>query len=338
MHPAAPAPLANQIQALRRMQRRLLYGGGGLISVLILLTAVASLVGGIGTFHAREQQTFQQGQSALDYFLFQRDRAYASSINANDALWVDQQDELRRLGAPLLATFQAQGQRAVVRAAGRASVPWLVLGDPARPVPGAELEAYLGMLHEYSAYTAATITAMQSHGPIAMFAYEPSGRLLAVAGVVDEAQLLQTLRVATRAQAFEALMAMETAVRGQVPAPGPVVSAAQGRRLVSFLGDNPLNGQTSLIGVMTMARADVPYFRRVVFEPIDNLKERLEASDPGNYVVTTGDGRVVLAGGPLGESPAALAPVLEDARRATGLRHYHDGRFMLSGSLPGVDW
>lgn len=82
MHPAVPAAPINQIDALRRLQRRLLFGGGGLISILIVLTAVASLVGGIGAFHSRERQTFQEAQSALDYFLFQRDRAYASSINA----------------------------------------------------------------------------------------------------------------------------------------------------------------------------------------------------------------------------------------------------------------
>lgn len=338
MHPAAPAVPINQIDALRRMQRRLLFGGGGLISVLIVLTAVASLVGGIGAFHSQERQTFQDAQSALDYFLFQRDRAYASSINANDALWADQQDELRRLGAPLLGAFQSGGQQLLVRAEGRASVPWLVLGNPAQPLPQAELQAYLGMLHEYSAYTAATVTALQSQGPVTMFAYEPKGRLLAVAGVVDEAQLLQTLRVPTRAQAFERLMRTETAVRGQVPAPGPVVSAAQGRRLVSFLGDNPLNGQTSLIGVMTMARSDAPYFRRVVFESIDNIRSRLEATDPGSYVVSTGNGRVVLAGGPLAQSPGSLAPVLVNARADAGQRQYHDGRFLVSGPLRGVDW
>ncbi|CAH0130566.1 hybrid sensor histidine kinase/response regulator [Stenotrophomonas lactitubi] len=338
MHPAAPAAPINQIDALRRLQRRLLFGGGGLISILIVLTAVASLVGGIGEFHSRERQTFQEAQSALDYFLSQRDRAYANSINANDALWTDQHDELRRLGSPLLTPFLAQGQQLVVRAEGRASVPWLVLGNPAQPMPTGELEAYLGMLHEYSAYTAATITALQTQGPIIMYAYEPKGRLLAVAGVIDEAQLLQTLRVPTRAQAFEKLMQMEAAVGDRIPAPGPVAGAAQGRRLVSFLGDNPLNGQPALIGVMTMARADVPYFRRVVFESIDNLKGRLEATDPGSYLVTTGDGRVVLAGGPLAQSPATLAAALSDARSAAGQRQYHDGWFLVSGSLRGVDW
>ncbi|WP_312252036.1 ATP-binding protein [Stenotrophomonas sp.] len=338
MLPAVPAANSNQIDALRRLQRRLLFGGGGLISILIVLTAVASLVGGIGAFHSRERQTFQEAQSALDYFLSQRDRAYANSINANDALWTDQRDELRRLGAPLLPSFHAQGQQLVVRAEGRASVPWLVLGNTAQPMPAGELEAYLGMLHEYSAYTAGTITALQTQGPIIMYAYEPKGRLLAVAGVIDEAQLLQTLRVPTRAQAFEKLMQMEAAVGDRTPAPGPVASAAQGRRLVSFLGDNPLNGQPALIGVMTMARADVPYFRRVVFESIDNLKERLEATDPGSYLVTTGDGRVVMAGGPLAQSPATLAAALSDASSAAGQRQYHDGWFLVSGPLRGVDW
>ncbi|OUL17222.1 hypothetical protein B0X78_00735 [bacterium AM6] len=89
---------------------------------------------------------------------------------------------------------------------------------------------------------------------------------------------------------------------------------------------------------MTMARSDAPYFRRVVFESIDNIRSRLEATDPGSYVVSTGNGRVVLAGGPLAQSPGSLAPVLVNARADAGQRQYHDGRFLVSGPLRGVDW
>lgn len=338
MSSAEPAAPVTQLQALRRLQRRLLFGGGGLVSLLIVLTAVASIVAGIGEFHARQRQDFLEAQSAVDYFLSQRDRAYANSINANDALWAGQQDELRRLGRPMLATFRAQGMQQVVRAEGRTAVPWLVLGDPAHPLPEAELEAYLGMLHEYSVYTASTITALQAGGATTMYAYEPQGRLLAVPGVRDEAQLLQTLRVPTRAQAFARLLQVEAAARTQVPLPGPLASAARGGRLQSFNGVNPIDGRTSLVGVMTLAQGRTPYFRRVVFESTDNIKARLDATRPGSYLLTSASGQVVLANGPLAQPAAALAGAITQAPLDARRQHQVDGRFVFTGGLQGVDW
>ncbi|WP_414491795.1 ATP-binding protein [Stenotrophomonas maltophilia] len=333
----AVAP-ALQLTALRRLQRRLLFGGGGLVSVLIVVTAIASIIAGISEFHARQHQDFLEAQSAVDYFLSQRDRAYANSINANDALWTTQRDELRRLGRPLAPAFRAQGLQQVVRAEGRTAVPWLVLGDPRQPLPEADLEAYLGMVHEYSVYTAGTIAALQASGATTMYAYEPQGRLLAVPGMADEAQLLQTLQVPTREQAFSRLLALDAAARRLQPLPGPLESAADGGRLASLQGRNPFNGQAALVGVMTLAQGRTPFFRRVVFESINNIKARLDATRPGSYLVTSADGAVILASGPLTQSAAALAhalpPLQGEARQHQRVQEY----FAYSGGLQGTGW
>lgn len=342
---SATAPTAGSSAAearlddLRRLRKRLLVGGGALITVLVLLAAIVSSIADVEEFHGRERQSFMEARAALDYFLFQRDRAYATVVNGNDVLWRDQRAVLQQAGGPLAERFQAQDQKLLVRAEGRTAVPWLVLGLHDNPLPADELSAYLGMIEIYSAYTADSITSQEAPGAVMVYAYEPQGRLLAVSNVRDEAQLLQTLGVATRQQAFARLLRDEPDVRRLAARPGPIRSASREGRLRSHFAVNPFNGQASLVGTVTMAEGTTPYFRRVVFESIDTIRARLEAREEGRYLVATGDHRVVLSSGGLTADEQALAL----AAVASGLgtkpvRDYANGRFILACALPGVDW
>jgi len=336
---SAGGAIAARLDDLRRLRRRLLFGGGALITVLVLLAAIVSSIADVEEFHARERQSFLEARAALDYFLYQRDRAYATSINGNDVLWRDQRPALTAVGTPLAERFHAQGEEVVVRAEGRTAVPWLVLGVRDNPLPAEELKAYLGMIDIYSAYTADSITSQDAPGPVAMFAYEPQGRLLAVSNVRDEAQLLQTLGVATRQQAFARLLRDEPEVRKQPPRPGPIRAASREGRLLSRFAANPLNGQQSLVGVVTMAEGTTPYFRRVVFESVDNIKNRLEAREEGRYLVLSAQHEVVLSSGGLTSQEQDLLLQTLPARMGTKpARQYAQGRFILSCNLPGVDW
>ncbi|MBA0428741.1 MULTISPECIES: ATP-binding protein [Stenotrophomonas] len=336
---AGSTAAAARLDDLRRLRRRLLFGGGALITVLVLLTAIVSSIADVEEFHARERQSFLEARAALDYFLYQRDRAYATSVNGNDVLWRDQRLALTAVGTPLAERFHAQGEEVVVRAEGRTAVPWLVLGARDNPLPPEELKAYLGMIDIYSAYTADSITSQDAPGPVAMFAYEPQGRLLAVSNVRDEAQLLQTLGVATRQQAFARLLRDEPEVRKVQPRPGPIRAASREGRLISRYATNPLNGQPSLVGVVTMAEGTTPYFRRVVFESVDNIKTRLEAREEGRYLVLSAKHEVVLSTGGLSSQEQDLLLQTLPARNGTKpSRQYAQGRFILSCSLPGVDW
>ncbi len=330
---------AARLGDLRRLRKRLLLGGGALITALVMLAAIVSSIADVEEFHGRERQSFLEARAALDYFLYQRDRAYATVINGNDVLWRDQRPVLQHTGAPLAQRFQAQGSELVVRAEGRTAVPWLVLGLSDNPLPDDELSAYLGMIEVYSAYTADSITSQEAPGAVMAYAYEPQGRLLAVSNVRDEAQLLQALGVATRQQAFARLLRDEPDVRRLAPRPGPIRSATREGRLYSHYAVNPFNGQPSLVGVVTMAEGTTPYFRRVVFESINTIRSRLEAREEGRYLVATADRSVVLSSGGLTQQEQALAM----GALAAGLgtkpsREYSSGRFILACTLPGVDW
>lgn len=327
------------LSALRRSQRRLLFGGGGLISLLIVLTAVVAAISEINDFHAGRRQAFVEARASVDYFLFQRDRAYATSINGNDAMWAGQQDALQRRGAPLATRFLANGGALQVRAEAPGAVPWLVLGRPGQPLDRPRLDAYLGMMVEYSAYTSAAISALRVPGTVTMYAYEPQGRLLAVAGVAEEAQLLRALRVDSREAAFAQLLRAEALVKGVRVAAGPVQSATSSGRVVSRFDANPISGQPSLVGVQTLAEGRTPYFRRVLFEPVQGIKARLDGHGAGDFAVITRDGRTVLrTAGMAHDLPADLARRVNAGLSRADVRLYRDGRFIVYGPLVGVDW
>lgn len=339
LSPSQAAAPSEHIEDLYLLRRRLLFGGGALISLLVVLTAVFSAFSGIRDFHARERHTFTEGQAAVNFFLLQRDRAYAGSINGNDALWSERRAELELSGRADLERFNAQGGEVLVQASGPSAVPWLVLGLHDRPMPAPELAAYLGMIEFYSAYTAATVTSLETAGQVAIYGYEPQGRLLAVAGVRDEAQLLQILRVSTRKQAFARLLDEEAGMRQQAPEPGPVSSAMQGQRLVSRFGVNPFTGDPSLVGIMTLADGRTPYFRRVVFEQVENIKARLELARPDTFLVVAADGTKVLSTGGLdGSVLEALSRWVASHPRSLVYEERVGSRYVIYGELHGVNW
>ncbi|MEJ5133774.1 response regulator [Stenotrophomonas indicatrix] len=324
---------------LRRMRRRLLYGGGLLLTLLIVVATVFSAATSIRDFHADQQRAFMEGQAAVDAFLFQRDRAYAGSINANDEMWISRRPLLALAGQPLLERFRAQQDTLVITARSSDAVPWLVLGLPGKQMADSELAAHLGMLQEYSAFTNATVTWQEGRAEEAIYAYEPQGRLLAVAGMGDEARLLKILGVTSREQAFARLLEEETAARQSAPRPGPVRSASDGGRLLSRFDRNPLTGEASLVGIMTLAEGSTPYFRRVVFEPVDNIRNRLINSQQGEFVLVTADEQVVFSTGDL---PASE---IEGFKRwAAGLqgitseRSFSLGQYLIGGPLKGANW
>lgn len=342
VHGPARQAAATRLDDLRQLRRRLLYGGGALISALVVLTALVSAIADVEEFHARERHSFNEARAAAEYYLLQRDRAYATSINGNDVLWRDQRAGLAASGAALAARFHAQGEEVLVRAEGRTAVPWLVLGLKDKPLPEQELAAYLGMVDIYSAYTADSITSQNAPGPLLVYAYEPQGRLLAVSNISGESQLLRALGVTTRQQAFARLLGEEARFRQATVRPGPIREAAREGRLMSRYGINPFTGQPSLVGMVTLAEGTTPYFRRVVFESVGNIKAQLEAREQGRYLVSTADRQVVLSTGGLSnreqELLMRLAP--SDTARAGGQppRRYSQGSFVLASELPGVEW
>jgi two-component system capsular synthesis sensor histidine kinase RcsC len=332
-----------ELSALHRYQRRLLYGGGGLLTVVILIAVLVGALSNINDFHARQREAFHDGEAAVDAVLSQRDRSYANSINAIDTLWATRKNLLIQSGASMARDFLTQDKQITVLAPNKTAVPWLALGRGAIAVQPDLLAAYLGLLQEYSTYTAASVAAVQSSGQFNIYVYDPSGSLLAVAGVRDESQLLQILKVSNREQVFALLMQGEARVKNVVLSNKGMLTASAGR-LVSYYGENPFTGKPSLIGMTTLMVDGKVYLRQVTMEGLDNLKTRLTSATSDTFAIYTPEGQVVLETGDVPAiPPARILSLLQSKRHSAPTSSSptlwrERGTYMVMGPLAGVDW
>ncbi|MGC1547536.1 MAG: response regulator [Rhodanobacter sp.] len=340
-HHASLTESGAELSALRRHQRRLLYGGGGLLSLLIVLTAIGIGLFSIQGFHARQLDIFQDGRAIIDAFLGQREHGYMGSLRANNALWSTQQNRLQIAGEPIEKQFMAQGERLFIQA-DDSSVPWLALGHGTASMPATKLAAYLGMIREYSAYTSSTISAMESPGQLTVYAYEPSGSFFAIAGVRDETQLFAVLKVTTREQAFARMTLPET--QWQPAVIGTNAVAPSNNESIAFhFARNPVTGEPALMGAMTLSVDRKVYFRRVVFESLALLKDRLQPTSPAAFLVVTRAGQLVLDSGQLPVTPEQSLAQLRQAGLWTSwpsaqATYRARGTFLIADQVKGVDW
>ncbi len=150
------------LATLQGLQRRLLFGGGAILTLLLLAAGCAALWLRLETVHLNEREALQRGQQTVDRYIGERRRAYVASLNTNAMLWATQQTALVAGGLPVAARFSAQDGQAGVVAPGALSVPWLALSPREGRLPPQAEAAYLGMVQTYSAYMAATVAAQDS--------------------------------------------------------------------------------------------------------------------------------------------------------------------------------
>ena len=327
------------IDTLRRHQKHLLFGGGGLLSLLIFLTAAGSCYSDINNFHAERNQVFHAGQQALEDFFLERQRTYVNTANANDAMWTISKDELIQIGTALAPVFIEQGGQAVVLANGQRSRHWLTLGRDRSSLNSKDLAAYLGLIHEYSAYTAASLAALDSPILPSTYVYDPTHSLLAVFGMDDDRELMKAVGVSSQSQLFDVLTRVGESQR-QLNQDQSVNSLSmRGGHIISYYGTDPLTHNPSLTTDISLVSKGVPYLHRMVFEPVSNLQARLATKAKGSFLVVTGKGEIVFQSGIM---PNKLGAVIEEAlhgRNANSVsREGVLGGYSVSGPLYGVDW
>jgi len=330
------APSSRSVLAtLQRLQRRLLFGGGAILTLLLLAAGSAALWLRLETVHLNEREALRRGQQTVDRYIGERRRAYVASLNTNATLWATQQPALVAGGMSISERFSAQEGAAGVMAPGALSVPWLALAPRRGRLPHQAEAAYLGMVQTYSAYMAATVAAQDSPTSLISFAFEPEGRLFAIAGLHDEAQLLQLMKVQTREQALAALA--QTADAGWRAAGADSELQLASGRLRAYFGRNPFTGEDALVTQMRLRSNGTPFINRLTFEPLQGLRERLEEASPGTWVVLDRQQNDVLRSA---VDAAISGPALRavPSPRPTMLA-LPDGRaFVVSTPLHGIDW
>jgi two-component system capsular synthesis sensor histidine kinase RcsC len=330
------APSSRSVLAtLQRLQRRVLFGGGAILTLLLLAAGSAALWLRLETVHLTEREALRRGQQTVDRYIGERRRAYVASLNTNATLWATQQPALVAGGMSISERFSAQEGAAGVMAPGALSVPWLALAPRRGRLPHQAEAAYLGMVQTYSAYMAATVAAQDSPTSLISFAFEPEGRLFAIAGLHDEAQLLQLMKVQTREQALAAL-AQTADVGWRAAGADSELQLASGR-LRAYFGRNPFTGEDALVTQMRLRSNGTPFINRLTFEPLQGLRERLEEASPGTWVVLDRQQNDVLRSA---VDAAISGPALRavPSPRPTMLA-LPDGRaFVVSTPLHGIDW
>lgn len=329
------SPSGSVLATLQRLQRQLLFGGGAILTVLLLAAGCAALWLRLETVHLNEREALRRGQQTVDRYIGERRRAYVASLNTNATLWATQQPALMAGGMPIREHFAAQEGTAGVMAPGALSVPWLALSPRDGRLPPQAEAAYLGMVQTYSAYMAATVAAQDSPTSLISFAFEPEGRLFAIAGLHDEAQLLQLMKVQTREQALAALA--QTADAGWQSAGADSELQLDSGRLRAYFGRNPFTGEDALVTQMRLRSNGTPFINRLTFEPLQGLRERLEEASPGTWVVLDRQRNDVLRSA---VDAAISGPALRavPSPRPTMLA-LPDGRaFVVSTPLHGIDW
>jgi two-component system, NarL family, capsular synthesis sensor histidine kinase RcsC len=335
-----PRP-ASELLALRKHQRWLLYGGGGLLTLTILLTMAAVVWQGMRDYYERQRQVQVEGRVVLNDYLIERERGYMRSLLVNDVVWTQRQDDLLHRGAGLAETFAAAGEQWLVQAGDR-GVPWLAIGRGTESLPPKHLAAHLGLLYESSAYTSNTVPELDARDSLSVYAYDSTGAFFAMTRMRNEAQLLATLAVPTREQAFARLMLEPEQLQPNALGTGSFESARRGL-LVSYFGQDPFDGKPALVGVLSQRDGDEVYYRYVIFDPIEKLRARLRSVTGEPFMVVSRTGQVVLESGALRGDTASRLAMLQRA----GLwrdwtieddLHLSGGRFFLADQLMGVDW
>ncbi|TCV93334.1 two-component system capsular synthesis sensor histidine kinase RcsC [Luteibacter rhizovicinus] len=320
------------LAGLRAYHRRLLYGGGFLLSLLIVVMMAGSGWQRIHGYVAQQRQILEDNKAAVDTYLIQRERGYARSLYGMELVWRERRELLTRAGAAYVEPFFDHGEQAVIRA-GDSGVPMLVLGVNARHLPPEDIMAYLGLIHETSSLAAATVTEVESPGSLSVYGYDPSGSLMTFTRVASEQQLSARLGLATRRDLFARLRLNDEHL--------PARSARD--PVISFSGINPLSGERSIVGVLTLVANGEPAWRVVAFEAFSDIQRRVEPYLRGASLVVTNSGNVVAG---LGMSPEDIGEQVARAKRGR-LTVATDGepvfvrsgtRFAAADNLHGIDW
>ncbi|WP_158543223.1 response regulator [Dyella psychrodurans] len=336
------------IAELERHQQRLLYGGGAVLSLLILLVLLAWILLSINDYKSDQLDDFRKAKLALDSAFIQRDTGYIRTLNMIEYVWRNRSAELVAKGQADYQSFAAHDDQAVVQASHEA-MPWLVLGSALNAWPQDKVERYLGLVHELSVISGISITERAKEPGTLGYFYDPSEALFAFGSGLNGPQLHAAAEQTDRAALFsklkapnidfDNLQALRDLRQGNPTLPFYGVGMPQ---VLSSYGKNPSNGQPSIIGSLVAMDGDTPIGAIVIYEPLERFISQLRKAAQNDFTVIAEDGQVVLSTRPPADSrevAVAFKPWL-GIRRAenTAVRYRSNGRFFIAERVSGTQW
>jgi two-component system capsular synthesis sensor histidine kinase RcsC len=343
------APTGQQdIAALERHQRHLLYGGGAFLSAVILLIMLASIFLSIDDYKADQLDDFRKAKLALDSVFIQRDAGYVRSLNFIEYAWQNKSADLISAGEKEVDNFVAHDDQAVMQASSNA-VPYLVVGSGIENWPREKISRYLGLAEELSMVSGTSITVRGKRPGTMGYFYDPSGALFAFGRTLDGADLHAAADRTDHAALFSNLaapnidfnnlQALKELHQGNTTLPFYGTGLP---KVLSSLGTNPSTGQPAIVGSLVAMDGDTPIGAFVIYEPIEPFVDQMRLVSSRDMAVITNDGQVVFGTGAPEKNQsvaAAIKPLLvlqpfEDRI----VRYRRAGVFFISQRIPGTSW
>ncbi len=331
---AADARHARELSLLARYHSVMLFGGGMVLSVLIVVAACLVLYNAAHAAIARLHGELVAHQSLVNLDLEGKQTAMRRGVINAELLWKAQPAPSPHTEA----AFRA-GHGRVQLQASPGLTPLLAVADRATQ----DHARYLGML-ELQAYTA-TASQQERRAPLMAYGYSPDLRLLAMmpAPRMDFAQLLERVGAADAAQLISRLSYDLSALSDA----GVAAQWATSRRILwQAPAINPLTGQHVIKLVEPAFDGAQPFMIFVSDYPVSALMARLAAIPLGTAVaLVDADGRVLLdvdRSGPVaGRYAPTRAALASGTWRPAGQEprtRYQDGVFSVSARLLDTGW
>ncbi|HTV86924.1 MAG TPA: response regulator [Dyella sp.] len=336
------------IAELQRHQHRLLYGGGTILSLLMLMVLLAWVVLSINDYRSDQLDDFRRAKLALDSAFIQRDAGYVRTLNMIEYVWRNKSAELEAMGKAHYPGFAAHADQAVVQASPEA-MQWLVLGSDLSAWPQDRVERYLGLVQELSVISGTSIVERGKEPGTLGYFYDPGEALFAFGSGLTATQLHAAAEQSDRAALFSKLkspdidfndlQALHDLRRGNPTLPFFGTGLPQ---VVSSFGKNPSTGQPSIVGSLVAMDGDTPIGAFVIYEPLERFLNQLRKAAQNALTVVAPDGQVVLSTAPPGESravAAAVQPWLESQPEGTATAYYRThGQFFIGERIAGTPW
>ncbi|QFZ85600.1 response regulator [Variovorax paradoxus] len=332
---------AHELNLLRRYQHALLFGGGALLSLLIVLAAGLVLYNAASNAFANLRTTLATHSALMQLDIEEKQTAMRRGVVNAELLWNNHAPP----GAGTLEAFVRDGGQVTLQA-GAHLTPAIAAVDPARTQDLHEFAPYLGML-EMQAYSV-TAVAQLRNSPLGAYGYSPDHRLLTLmpapegglsgvlarTGLPDTATLIESLSFdlgdIAHNPALADLWRTQRRVAWQPPAPDLLMPDDAPFKLVQPGFD--AQGKPFMVFVSNL--------------PSSVLASRLRHTPEDTAAMLVDrQGRVLLSADHTGaaiDGPAlmetALAHSLRKASPALPRETYRAGVFSLSTPLNGTDW
>ncbi|WP_175964309.1 hybrid sensor histidine kinase/response regulator [Burkholderia pyrrocinia] len=331
--PPGPSTPASEPGVLNRYQRTLLYGGGAIVTVILVTVLAVVLQSLVKDYVADRAAEFGIRKTLLQLELLAREGALRVGIMHEESVW-----SLRPAPAPALMNEFASQQGRIVLQGNRNFDPLLVLGDITPRHPASSFAPYLALADEFS-YRVGAYTKVQGRS-LSGYLYSPDARFIAIVpapkdgdplklnGVANTAALLQRIAPDLGDLRDPVVTAQLLAARNPIWLP-PSIDPFSHKPVIRLVQPGFDHGKPFIVFVSDL--------------PVDLLRSRLASGrhDEVSMIVDAPGQLILSTEQPLAEDGLTAAVRRIALPKWNGKQadlHYRSGFFVLRDQISAAGW